>query len=144
MTPIGRSRRTRILVEGSAELRGRLAQQIMDSYDVIEVEAPDHGLVMTKMRETARRSLFYLGEVLVTESKVQIGESVGLGIIAGDDRRAARELAVIDAAFRVPLPETEGWAEALLEEERRVDALVEAHEAKLLETRVTFDTMETE
>jgi len=133
-----------VLIDGDAKLRAQLARQISDQYQVVDIELPAHGLVMMKMRETARRSLFYLGEVLVTESKVQIGETVGLGILAGDDKLAARELAVIDAAFRGRLPGVERWSNLLREEEQRLDASQERYESKLLETRVSFETMEAE
>lgn len=57
-----RRQRTEILVEGSRELAARMAQAIADRYEVKLVEQPSQGLVMVKVRETAKRSLFYLGK----------------------------------------------------------------------------------
>ncbi len=53
---------------------------------------------MIKMRETAKRELFYLGEVLVTEAKVSINGTLGMGIVVGDNEELALNLAIIDCA----------------------------------------------
>lgn len=97
---------------------------------------------MLTARESARRSLFHLGEVLTTGCRVQIGDAVGLGIIAGDDAQAAQDLAVIDAAYRAELAECERWDSALEAEEQRLIAARAADEARLLETRVRFESMD--
>lgn len=137
-----RKRRTRILVDGDPSVRRRLAAEIRDVHEVIELESPDNGLVMIKMRETARRSLFYLGEILVTESKVQVEGAIGLGIIAGDNPDAATDLAVIDAAYNAALPECTEWTGVLEAEERRLIESRATEETRLLETRVRFETMD--
>lgn len=97
---------------------------------------------MTSMRETARKSRFYLGELFVTEAKVQVGDQIGLGVIAGDDDRAAYELAVIDAAFNASLPETERWRKRLEHESRVIAQRALEEERRVLETRVSFQTMD--
>jgi len=106
------------------------------------VEEPRGGLVMLKLRETAKNSLFYMGELLVTEAKVQIEGRMGLGIIAGDDPEAARDLAVIDAACNAGVPETGEWEGLLLAEEERI-AVREAQEsARIARTTVDFESMD--
>ena len=137
-----RKRRTRTLVEGDPTFRHRLAAEVRAVHDVIELEAPNNGLVMIRMRETARKSVFYLGELLVTEAKVQIGGTIGLGIIAGDAHEAALDLAVIDAAWNARLPETQGWISLLEAEEARLGSEQAREETRLLETRVRFETMD--
>ena len=112
MSAMKRNRRTRILVNGAAKLRSSMAAAIIASNTVLEIEPPTEGLVMLTVRETARGSLFHLGELLVTESKARIGQTLGLGIVAGSNPKAAWELAVIDAAFNAALPQTEGWERA--------------------------------
>ena len=99
---------------------------------------------MLKMRESSRRGLFYLGEMTTTEAKVRVEGAVGLGILAGDKADAAVDLAIIDAAFKANLPLTAGWETRLstAEEVRRRQTGVEA--AAILETRVDFQTMDTE
>ena len=129
-------------MQGTPALRRRLADEIADRHDVRTVAEPSQGLVMTPMRETARGSRFYLGEVLVTEAKAQIDGRIGLGIIAGDDAESAWQLAVIDAAYNAELPETRGWDAALTEEAEVIERRLGEEHARVLETRVDFQTMD--
>ena len=137
-----RRRRSEILVEGDPALRGLLASKIEATYPVQTIEPPRDGLVMIRMREGARSSLFYLGELLVTEARVRVAGAIGLGVIAGDNEEAARQLALIDAAYNAALPETEQWTPLLEEEEQRLRSERAAREEHILETKVRFDTME--
>lgn len=137
-----RRRRTRILVDGDAALRRRLADEIRAAHEVKQLDRPENGLVMITMRETARRSLFHLGELLVCECRVEIDGAIGLGIIAGDDPDAARDLAVIDGAYTAALSECDAWMGLLEAEERRLMELRATEETRLLETRVSFETMD--
>ena len=139
-----RRRRTTILVEGSPELRRRLADEVRSTHRVVDIAPPEAGLTMIKMRETAKRTLFYLGELLITEAKVRVEGKVGLGLIAGDDPESAVDLAVIDAAYNGSLPITHGWQDALAREESRLKAVRSKDHTQLLETRVRFETMDTE
>lgn len=139
-----RRRRTEVLIEGDPTLRVRLAREVRDRHQVEILEPASPGLVMLKMRESARRGLFYLGEMTTTEAKVRVAGAVGLGIIAGDEPEAALDLAIIDAACVAALPLTAGW-DAVLEaadEARRREAGLEA--ASVLQTRVDFQIMDTE
>jgi alpha-D-ribose 1-methylphosphonate 5-triphosphate synthase subunit PhnG len=144
MEVMTRRRRTRILVEGSPELRREFAAAIREGHAVVELAPPEPSLVMAKMRETAKRSLFYLGEVLVTEAKVRLDDTMGLGIIAGDRPEAALELAVIDAAFNAHLAICGTWQSRLEAEEQRLAESVERREARLLQTRVAFQRMDSD
>jgi alpha-D-ribose 1-methylphosphonate 5-triphosphate synthase subunit PhnG len=137
-----RNRRTRILVNGSAELRSSMAASVLTSNTVLEIEPPTEGLVMLTVRETARGGLFHLGELLVTESKARIGQVLGLGIVAGSNPTVAWELAVIDAAFNAALPQTEGWEEMLVREEEKQKAAQAREDGRILQTRVDFKNME--
>lgn len=137
-----RKRRTRILIEGSSCLAERLSDEIAEKYIVKTIEEPNSGLVMIKMRETAKNSLFYLGEVLVTEAKVQLCNCLGIGIVQGTNEKLAYQLAVIDAAYNSGLKETEEWMQMLLEEEAEIEKKTDNHNAKVMQTRVSFETMD--
>lgn len=137
-----RRRMTEILIEGNPELADRFASEIRGHHPVRELVAPRQGLTMIKMRETARQSLFYLGEVLVTEAKVEIGDYIGVGIVAGAKEQLAADLAVIDAACRAGLSETAGWNAMLEAEEVRLAGKKRRELAALEKTKVQFDTME--
>lgn len=138
---MNRNRRTKILIEGTPALPAVLGEQIEKQYQVHVVEAPNPGLVMVKARENAKRSLFYLGEVFVTEAKVEINGHIGLGIVQGTKPELARQLAIIDAAYKGQLKETQGWEPLLLQEEAQIERERLEKEAALLATKVQFDTM---
>ncbi|WP_199617695.1 phosphonate C-P lyase system protein PhnG [Paenibacillus alkalitolerans] len=137
-----RKRRTEILINGSREIPARLAQQIIGRYEVKTIERPNNGLVMIKARETAKKSLFYFGEVFVTECKVQIGGAVGLGIVKGHEPELAYQLAVIDAAYQAGLDETKRWQEELTAEEHAIEQKRKARQRKIMQTKVNFETMD--
>ncbi len=138
---MNRKRRTEILINGSKDLSRTLAAQIEGKYDVKIVEEPNNGLVMIKMREGSKKSLFYLGEVLVTEAKVQIEGQLGIGIVKGIDLDLAYWLAVVDAAYNADLEEIESWEKILEEEEIKINNEVVKLQSKVLMTKVNFETM---
>ncbi|GFZ79995.1 phosphonate C-P lyase system protein PhnG [Paenibacillus marchantiophytorum] len=139
-----RKQRTEILINGTADLAVSLSQDIVSRYNIVVIEEPNYGLVMVKVRETAQKSLFYLGEVLVTECKVQIEGVTGVGFVKGDDPNKAYDLAVIDAAFGADLNETAEWSTLLQQESDRLAAQQAAFQSKLLQTKVNFETMDTD
>ncbi|AFM40715.1 phosphonate C-P lyase system protein PhnG [Desulfosporosinus acidiphilus SJ4] len=137
-----RKRRTKTLIEGSAKVSAKLAQEIVKAYDVKTIEESNNSLVMVKVRESAQKSLFYLGEVLITECKVMVAESLGIGIVKGYEPTLAYNLAIIDAAYNAGLPETKEWTDVLLLEEVLIKEKYEALKKKVLKTKVNFDTMD--
>lgn len=139
---VERARRTKILIEGSPELRRELARRVEERRAVLVVDDPRGALVMVKARESAKNSLFYIGELLVTEAKVQVEGCIGIGIIAGDESEAARDLAIIDAAFNAALEESSMWEPLLLEEEARIHSRMADEAARIALTRVAFESMD--
>ncbi|MBT2758014.1 phosphonate C-P lyase system protein PhnG [Mesobacillus foraminis] len=137
-----RKRRTEILIKGSHTLPKQLARQVEQRYPVKIIQEPENGLVMLKVRETSQKSLFYLGEVLVTECKVCIYDHIGLGVVSGDEPELAYQLAVIDAAFEGSLPETEKWLGLLETEEKNILENSKSMDSSILKTKVDFETMD--
>jgi len=137
-----RKKRTEILIKGSAEVSVKLAQEILTCYDVKTIEEPNNSLVMVKVRESAKRSLFYLGEVLITECKVMINGSLGFGMVKGHEPALVYNLAIIDAAYNANLPQTKEWTKTLLLEEAHINKECEALKNKVLKTKVNFDNMD--
>lgn len=141
-----RRERTRILVDGDHVLARRMAAEVESSHSVEVLDDPREGLVMVKVRESAKRQQFYLGEALMTSCRVKLGDTQGLGIVMGDDRQLAYDLAVVDAAFAL---QDEGfdrskWEEELRAERLRIDAERARERAITDKTRVNFSTMEVE
>ncbi|WP_019155345.1 phosphonate C-P lyase system protein PhnG [Robertmurraya massiliosenegalensis] len=137
-----RRRRTEILINGSRTLVEQLANTISDNYEVKVIQEPDHGLVMMKVRETSKKTLFYPGEVFVTECKVQVEGAIGMGIVIGDHLDFAYKLAIIDAAFEANLIETYAWIELLENEENQIVQSRRLEEQSVLKTKVQFETMD--
>jgi alpha-D-ribose 1-methylphosphonate 5-triphosphate synthase subunit PhnG len=137
-----RRRRTEILINGSQKLVEDMAHCIKDQYQVKVIQEPESGLVMLKVRETSQKSLFYPGEVLVTECKVQIDGRIGIGIVTGDQPELSYNLAVIDAAYENMLPETIGWMKLLEDEEKVIQEQRAAANHSILKTKVNFETMD--
>jgi len=144
METITRRRRTRILVLGPASLRHEWADEIRAHHTVEILEPARSGLVMAKVRESARRGQFYLGEVLVTEAKVRVAGAPGLGLLRGWDEAGAFDLAVIDAAERAALPLPTAWHQRLLNTEAALEADRTHERAAIEATRVDFQTMDQE
>jgi alpha-D-ribose 1-methylphosphonate 5-triphosphate synthase subunit PhnG len=139
-----RLERTQILIQGRRNLAEKMAGMILDQYAVEVLEAANSGLVMITVRESAQNSLFYPGEVLVTECKVAIEGQIGLGIVQGLDSDLTYWLAVIDAAYRANLPEVKmnEWKDALTAEKAWIADQRSEETGQILKTRVNFETMQ--
>lgn len=141
---MNRKERTRVLVDGNRKMLSHMASEAEQRFAVAVVKEPAEELVMLKMREDAQRSLFYLGEALMTSCTVRIGSAHGYGMVLGEDRKKARDLAVVDAVYAAGGNELllRGWDEALAEEQRRLDERAQKLSEALLRTQVDFSTME--
>lgn len=138
---MNRKRRTRILIDfGKIEILW-MAEMIEKSYSIEMISEPSEALTMIKMRESAKNTLFYVGEVLITESKVRINGKVGIGIVKGHEAILSRALAVIDAALSAELPETAAWLSVLEDLERSGEEAIERKQRSLAKTKVNFETM---
>lgn len=137
-----RRRRTEILINGSQKRTEDMVHVINEHYQVKVIQEPESGLVMVKVRETSKNSLFYPGEVLVTECKVQIKGTIGIGIVTGDQPELAYNLAVIDAAFEAKLPETVAWVQLLENEAKLIQEQRVGAAQSILKTKVDFETMD--
>ncbi len=138
-----RRERTEALVEGGPARALELASLVEAEVSPEDIVPAHQGLVMCQVRETARNTRFYLTEVLVTESRVRIGEADGLGVLMGTDAAHARALAVIDAAYAMdPAPSCLAELERRIEEVRAaVSERTVAQDARTYVSRVEFDEM---
>jgi alpha-D-ribose 1-methylphosphonate 5-triphosphate synthase subunit PhnG len=139
---MNRRKRTKILIDGSRNFARELVNEIEHNYDIHILAEPHHALTMVKLRETAKKTLFYLGEVLVTETKVEINNAFGVGIVVGDEEELSYLLAVIDVAYEADLIETTSWKLHFEEEEKRIRKNKAIQEASLLKTKVNFEMMD--
>lgn len=139
---MNRKQRTRILVRDESGLSSILSRQIEKNYEITVVEKPHLCLVMAKVRESVNKSLFYLGEVLASEARVQIDGTLGFGIVEGDNKQKALELAIIDAAINLELDETKNWDSLLIDVQKAVDKNISKEFVVVEKSRVKFNIME--
>ena len=139
---MNRKRRTMILVKGRPQLAREMAQEIIKKYEVKIIEKPHTGLVMVKARESAFQRLFYLGEMLVTECKVQVEGFLGVGIVQDLKPQLSYDLAVIDGAYNANLIEINTWTPFLLAEEKEIFSREAKELESILRTKVDFTTMD--
>ncbi|MEG0259111.1 MAG: phosphonate C-P lyase system protein PhnG [Lysinibacillus sp.] len=136
-----RAERTKLLIEVGREEALQMAYEICKQYELIEIQAPREGLVMVKMRESAQQSQFYIGEMLVTETKVKIGEDFGLGLVREYDPELSKALAIIDAAYNGQLPEVAVWEGIFTKLSQRLELEQQDIKRSIERTKVQFDTM---
>lgn len=141
-----RHERTRILVEGDRDIVQRIVADVEAAASIAVLDDPQESLVMVKVRESAQRSLFYLGEALMTTCRVNVEGAQGLGMVLGSDRSLAYALAVADAAFGLDDErfDKQAWKEAMVAESQRLAAKTAAERARVAATRVDFSTMDVE
>lgn len=141
---ISRRRRTEALVESDRSIAIGLARRIAEDVPVTDMAAPHQGLVMCEVRESARSTRFNLGEALITESRVRIGTTEGLGVTLGTDGELAHALAVIDAAFSLDAAPSclDKIERIILSAERSLADRREKEWRRILTSRVSFNTMQ--
>ena len=107
-------------------------------FDIIS--GPSEGLVMVKTREKEKNTLFYMGEVLITETKIRHGSTVGTGLVKGSDNELSQAMAFIDLSIKMEQFTTE--LPKILETLKNIEAndIAEKTE-KILQTKVNFEMM---
>jgi len=136
--------RTEILVKSNLEFLKKLSNLINQNYEINIIEKPNKGLLMMKLRESAQKQLFYIGELLVSEAKVMINNNLGLGIIQGDNLDKAYHLAVIDAAYNSNIKELDEININIKNEEKKLNKKNQIKVNKILKTKVNFETLDEE
>ncbi|MEQ3363758.1 phosphonate C-P lyase system protein PhnG [Raoultibacter massiliensis] len=141
---MNRYERTRVLAGGDPGVAQAIAAEIEQACDVEVLDAPREELVMVKVRESARNSLFYLGEALMCSCRVRIADTMGFGYVLGSKRNAAYNLALIDAAFSSgeAFERMSKWEQRIEKEARRQREKQAKDRALIERTRVDFSTMD--
>ncbi|WP_124059452.1 phosphonate C-P lyase system protein PhnG [Vaginisenegalia massiliensis] len=136
-----RRQRTQVIIDHGSQAAITWGQRLAQDYSVETIVAPRLGLLMIKQRETAKQTLFYSGEILMTECKLRYQNWVGLGLVKGDQAELAHALAMIDLAYQAGWPqvtELDAWlAELAKEQERYLNDLSQRY----AKTKVDFSTM---
>ena len=136
-----KKRLLRILSKADRKDVIHLGEELQQQYSLTIVKKPEKSLVMIKMREPVKNSLFYLGETIITEAVVQLEDTVGTAVTMGDDFEKTLHMAIIDAA------ENKGvfvHEDLLLEWEQSQRQKMEQENALFQKTKVDFHSMDSE
>jgi len=108
--------------------------------EIITITPPTVGMIMARVQDGARGDVFNLGEVLVTECQVQIGEREGWSMLMGNRPRGAFDAAAIDAVTSGEHPNVATLDARLTALIAQQDEITAGERAALAATRVQFDT----
>ena len=127
------------LARADADALKAFAEDLLPHLGDITVQKSRTGLVMLPMRDTAQGTAFHLGEVLVSEAKIQGPTKIGYGMRRGPDLEAAMAMAVVDLAL------AEGVQVAACESfcAKMQEALMQADSERLRRIEATRVEMET-
>lgn len=118
-----------------------LAEEVLSDTDVRILRLPTVGTVMLRARESVENLVFNVGEALVTEAFVAIGDFQGYAIVQGMERELALAGAICDAAVEAQHPATPRILTALHVAATRAAVTRRAAWAEVAATRVVFDEM---
>ncbi|GKH31771.1 phosphonate C-P lyase system protein PhnG [Muricomes sp. OA1] len=120
-----------------------IAAAIQESCEIQIMKPPQKTLVMVKARESVKKSLFYLGEVLASECMVLVDSAKGAAVLAGDDFDKVTAAAVIDGFLN--LPDKKAEKEQVLGQIQKLGRQQVAERAKLnralRKSKVNFNVM---
>lgn len=132
---------SKILARAGAKQVKALADEIKKNHSPVIVKAPEKSLTMIRMREPVKESLFYLGEVIVSEAIVDLDGAKGVAVLMGDDFDKVLDMAVIDAACNKGVFQR---YDALEQMEREQTVHLEKENAMFMQTMVSFHSMDSE
>jgi alpha-D-ribose 1-methylphosphonate 5-triphosphate synthase subunit PhnG len=118
-----------------------MAAYIRETHRPVILKEPGKTLAMIKMREPVKQSLFYIGEVIVSEAVVEIDGVQGAAVVMGDDVGKSLDMAIIDAAINKGVFT---GMETLLTLERGQHDMVMRENSMHLKTMVNFESMDQE
>lgn len=132
---------SKILSRADRAVVKELADGIKSQYSPVIIKNPEKSLVMIRMREPVKESLFHLGEVIVCEAIVELEGTKGMAVLMGDDFDKVLDMAVIDAACNKGVFDQQ---DRLLELEAEQKLHEEKENAMFQKTMVDFHSMDSE
>jgi len=134
-----RKKRFEILAQADPAILLPLADTILQSTEIEIIKKSQTSLVMLRAIDSVTGCPFNLGEVLVTESEVRLGNHIGYGLIMGEEPQRALAVAVIDAVLEAGHASSSSIEEKLRQEEGRLQNNREQENALVARTRVEFE-----
>ena len=136
-----KKRLSRILAKTDKSIIAELSAEIQKMCSPVIIKEPGKTLAMIKIREPVKKSLFYIGEVIVCEATVEIYGVKGAAVVMGDDTEKTLDMAIIDAAVNKGIFI---GMDKLIEFEKEQDNKIMRENAMHLKTMVNFQSMDTE
>jgi len=127
------------MFKAEAESISSLSGDIQKDYNITIIKEPSKTLAMIKMREPVKQSLFYIGEVIVSEAVVEIEGVKGMAVTMGDDTDKTLHMAIIDAAINKGI--FKGMDILLALEQEQLNRVMREN-AMHLKTMVNFESMD--
>jgi alpha-D-ribose 1-methylphosphonate 5-triphosphate synthase subunit PhnG len=78
------------------------ALQLITPHTITMISDPKVAMVQLRVSEGVADTVFNAGEVLFTETRLEVNGQFGFGMIIGNQPEFATALAVIDAVMRIP------------------------------------------
>ncbi|MFW6022594.1 MAG: phosphonate C-P lyase system protein PhnG [Halanaerobiaceae bacterium] len=119
-----------------------IREKVRMKYSISLIKPVDTSLVMMGTKDSVQFTSFYLGEVLISQCVVSVGNYYGYGYIMGENLQKAYNLAVIDAIWCRDSELTTEIEELLTEEKDRQENILKKEYEILEKTRVQFESME--
>jgi alpha-D-ribose 1-methylphosphonate 5-triphosphate synthase subunit PhnG len=135
-----KTRSSKILAKADGGTVAALAEEFKVCR-IVMIKEPSKTLAMIKMRDPVKSTLFYIGEVIVTEAVVELDGTKGTAVIMGDHAEKTLDIAIIDAAMNKGIFTEE---EKLLKLEQQQLELEQKEHAMHLKTMVSFSSMDQE
>lgn len=136
-----RYQRTYLILEYGRSQALTWGEQIAKAYSYEMIVKPHLGLVMLKHRESALKTLFYSGEMLMSECKVRFNECIGCGLVAGENLDLSLAMALIDLAYQAQWAICQEMDQWLLDLQAKAQEKEQADRDLYHSTRVNFSTM---
>jgi len=100
MSPSDQSDYLSTLSNVPAERIKPFVDSILPDLGEVEVLSNRTGLVMLPYTDSVQNTTFHLGEVLVSEARVRLGDQEGYGACLGRDLEQSLAIAILDAALQ--------------------------------------------
>jgi len=131
----------RIMSRADAGILAELSGELKEKHSIMIIKEPARTLTMIKMREPVRESLYYIGEVMVSEAVVELDGTKGMAVTMGDDYDRTLNMAIIDAACNGGVFQNERY---LLNLEKVQNGFIMRENGMHLNTMVSFNSMDSE
>lgn len=119
-----------------------IAEPLTHKYSIQIIKEPAKSLAMVQLRETVRESLFYIGEVLVVEAIVSVGDVKGMAVTLGDDFEKVLAMAILDACLNKKIKESGAIEQSLFQLERKQIEKEQKENALFQKTKVNFNSID--